>query len=259
MKKINLILLNALLLFCGFMILNQAFGQQPNLIDARTALGINYQQPFSPPAQGATRNGCQYLVDDGTHENSVGLTTGGDLIWLNYFYTTAGCEVIHTISIAWGLMSNGVQCTLLLYDDPNDDGNPTDAILLYQTTTTVVNADTDIFTDVSITPTQVSGGFCVAAIIWNHFAFEYPASLDQTSPSQLSSWVAFTTSPPFDIYNLGNSNHIGGLIDGFGIPGNWLLRAEGQPAAVIPISNWALYIGILLMLTFIVIRFRKMI
>jgi len=258
-KKINQLLLNALLLFCSVMILNQAFGQQPSLIDAKTALGINYQQPFSPPAQGATRNGCEYLVDDGTHENSIGLTMGGDLFWLNYFTTTASCEVIHTISIAWGLMSNGGLCTILLYDDPNDDGNPIDAVLLYQTTTTVANADLDIFTDVNITPTLVSGGFCVAAIIWNHPAGEFPASIDWSSPSQLSSWIAYSNSPPFDIYNLGNPNHIRGLIDDFGFGGNWLLRAEGQPAAVVPISEWALYIGILLMLTFIVIRFRKMI
>jgi hypothetical protein len=35
--------------------------------------------------------------------------------------------------------------------------------------------------------------------------------------------------------------------------------AEPEPPAPIPISNWALYMGILLMITFIVIRFRRMV
>src|SRR6476660_6221481 len=43
-----------------------------------------------------------YSIDDGTAEDSVGLTNGGNLLVLNSFPVSGGNNVITSISIAWG-------------------------------------------------------------------------------------------------------------------------------------------------------------
>src|SRR3954464_15579796 len=42
-----------------------------------------------------------YMIDDGTAEDSIGLTAGGNLLCLNSFPVSAGNNVITSISIAW--------------------------------------------------------------------------------------------------------------------------------------------------------------
>ena len=236
----------------------QTYGQRNNFSDAKSVLGINYVVPGGQYEPGASRDACSYIIDDGTQENSLGLTAGGDIMWLNYFTATAGCELINTISLTWGLMPNGGICRVILYDDPNDDGNPIDAVYLTEASTTVANAYTNIFTTVSITPTPVSGGFFVAALYQFQPAGEYPASFDSDPPFHRNSWVSGAgTGGAFDVNNLSN-NDIGLLlIDDIGYPGNFLLRAEGS-ANNVPLSNWALIIGIVLIGTFVFIRYRRM-
>ena len=43
-----------------------------------------------------------YVIDDGTAEDSIGLTAGGSFIACNSFPVTAGNNLITSISIAWG-------------------------------------------------------------------------------------------------------------------------------------------------------------
>jgi hypothetical protein len=264
MKRFYYSLRSVLLLVSVFLLI-QSFGQNNALRDAGSDLGHSYVTP--PGGQhdpGTSRDACQYILDDGTIENAVGLTLGGDLMWLNYFTITGGCETINTVYLTWGLIPNGRPCRVILYEDPDDDGNPDDAIYLTETSTTVQNAwaffnpgEVMTFTTVGITPTTVSGGFFVAALIQNQLGGEYPGPMDATT-NQGKSWVAYSAGGTFDVDNL-SSNTIYSMGD-IGLGSNLMLRAEGGGApADVPLSNWALFIGIGLILAFAVVRFRKMV
>jgi hypothetical protein len=264
MKRFTYFSMRSVLIFGSVLLMVQSFGQANIISDVRTKSGHNYVPPSGQHNPAASRDACSYILDDGTIENSLGLTIGGDFMWLNYFTVTGGCESINTVNITWGLMSNGVPCRVFLYDDPDDDGNPDDAVYLTEASTTVQNAwtsfnpgETMIFTTVGITPTTVSGGFFVAALIQNQQAGQYPAPMDETTP-QGKSWIAYTDSGSFDVNNLSN-NTIYSTGD-INYPCNFMLRsAGGEAPADVPISNWALSIGIGLILVFTIIRFRKMV
>src|SRR5205814_1222043 len=55
----------------------------------------------------------------------------------------------------------------------------------------------------------------------------FPAAIDTTT-TQVRSWVAgMGNGTPPDKANLGGNDTLG-TIDSFGIPGNWMIRADGQ-------------------------------
>ncbi|MCH7812883.1 MAG: proprotein convertase P-domain-containing protein, partial [Planctomycetes bacterium] len=142
---------------------------------------------------GSGRGATLYQHDDGTHENTLGLTNGGFVIWLNHFTVEAGAGTITAISLAWGdMFADGAAATVFLWADPNGDGDPTDAVVLASAGTTVANNDTDIFTNVDIPDTLVGPAgtsFFVGAKI-GHFAGEHPASYDTDPPLPSPSWIA---------------------------------------------------------------------
>ena len=174
-----------------------------------------------------------YQLDDGTSENSIGLTNGGDVMWLNAFEVVEGAGAVTEISSAFGWsdgsgLPEGAPVTYLVYEDPNDDGDPTDAELLASVETTVQDPHTDTFVPESIAPTTVEGTFFIAALFQNQPAGQFPAPIDESSGSQQASWVIGNTSPGgFDVENLGNNDVAPALLDDIGFPGNWLLRADG--------------------------------
>jgi hypothetical protein len=259
MKTCNL-LRSVFFIICAVIIV-QGFGQQMGIADARSVLGANYLPPQGQYDPGANRTSCQYFFDDGTQENSVGFVGASyDGMWLNYFTVTPGCEQITTAYVMWGLMPDGGPCRIILYEDPDDDGNPDDAVYLTESLTTVQNANTNIFTIVSITPTTVSGGFFIAALCQNLPSATYPAPLDEGSSLGDSWFAGHFVAGAFDVFNLMN-NAFTPIPAGTYFPGNWCLRAEGIAAGPvdIPISNWALFIGIGLILVVAVVRFRRFI
>jgi len=248
----------SVLFLVGMLFTIQTYGQGHSLTDAKSVLGKNYVQPAAQNEQGTNRFGCLYLVDDGLMENAIGFTgaDGNDVMWLNYFTTMPGCELINTIYVTWGDVANGGACRVILYKDPDNDGNPDDAVYLTEGLTTVTNANTNIFTGVSITPTIVSGGFFVAGLCQNLPDMQFPAPIDQTTAQGKSWLVADFSAGGFDVNNLTANDFTPNNIDLY-FPGNWLLRAEGTSNNV-PLANWALFIGIGLILLFAVVRFRKL-
>src|SRR5207342_1269713 len=92
-----------------------------------------------------------YMIDDGTAEDSIGLTAGGTFVSCNSFSVTGGNNVITSISIAWGTplfpdpTLNGLAYTAVLWGDPNGDGSPTDAVVLAQAPGVISSAGTDTF------------------------------------------------------------------------------------------------------------------
>ena len=86
-----------------------------------------------------------YLVDDGTHEDSIGITAGARLAAINHFTVVAGAEKIDAIEVAWGNCAAGIAATVYVWEDPNGDGDPTDAQVIASAATVTANVDTDVF------------------------------------------------------------------------------------------------------------------
>ena len=176
-----------------------------------------------------------YQLDDGTSENSVGLTLGGDIISLNEFAVVAGSETIESVEIAWGTPAfpdpslNGLPYTVAVWSDPNGDGNPTDAVLLTTAGGVVANAGTDTFISTDITDTTITTANFFVGFLIGHSAGQFPAAFDESNPQFNRSYVAGGATG--DINNLNNNEIPVAPIESFGLVGNWLIRATagGEP------------------------------
>ena len=130
-----------------------------------------------------------YRLDDGSTETALG-AAGGDFMWINAFETVEEATTIDAISSAWANVSEDREAEFFLYDDPNNDGNPEDAVLLESVSTSIQAPESDEFTVGEITPTDVEGVFFIAAIVRGYVDGEFPAPLDE-SGSQQASWTVF--------------------------------------------------------------------
>lgn len=176
-------------------------------------------------------------VDDGAAEDSIGLTDGGQFIWMNRF-TPAAADFpfeLEQISILWpsGQMAAGSAVELVVYQDTDGDGDPNDAQLMKTYNVTIQNVNGTTWDNYTLPETVLLGGpgdVLIGAINrWNTGAVEYPANIDQTA-SQGRSWVGiWTTYPPEPPVLPPDSDF--GTIDSMGLAGNWLIRASGSTAA----------------------------
>jgi predicted outer membrane repeat protein len=167
-----------------------------------------------------------YRVDDGT-EDEIIQGNGGDLIWFNEFRSVSDNEVIVAIDICWGRIAEGTPTDLAVWVDPNDDGNPIDALLVTLVPDVpAMNPETGILNTIPIPPTFVGHTgeiFYVGAHIIDGGG-DYPASVDQTQPLRRRSWAVIGDN----LHQLWN-NVIPPVILDDDCPacaGNWLLRAR---------------------------------
>jgi hypothetical protein len=77
------------------------------------------------------------ILDDGSSEASVGTNNPAhDILWMHSQGDTTTTTVLNSISTAWGSPAslagppNGTAARMGIWSDPNNDGNPTDAVLL---------------------------------------------------------------------------------------------------------------------------------
>ena len=189
-----------------------------------------------------------YMIDDGTAEDSVGFGNGAqnfESLWFNQFDVISGQTMISTVSVAWGTpvapdpSINGEPITIGIWSDPNGDGDPSDAVLLGQVSGTIQNAGTDTFVDYTLSPpVDVSAftSFFVGDMTPANGGPEvFEQGIDENPPMHRQSWVAaMSDGSAVDFVHPGNNDFIG-LIDDFGLPGNWLIRADtGAPASPTP-------------------------
>ncbi len=171
-----------------------------------------------------------YTLDDGSSENSLGIEAGADVGWINILQAQDGATTITAISTQFGSSAPiGTSVDFALYEDPNDDGDFADAQLLTSVSTTV-EVGGDRFQTEPITPTQVSGVFFIAVVAED---VTFAAPVDESSTSQQSSLFASTAIGAFDLSNPPSAS----LIDDLGLPGNWILRAQGSYVAFEPVSG----------------------
>ena len=178
-----------------------------------------------------------YQLDDGTAEDAIGLTIGGDIISLNEFAVVPGSETIKSVEIAWGTpvffdpSLDGLPYTVAIWSDPNGDGNPTDAVLLTTAGGVVSNQGTDTFISTDIPDTVIATSNFFVGFLITHTAGQFPSAFDESNPIFNRSYVAGGAQG--DINNLNNNDLPVAPIESFGLFGNWLIRAtatgEGTP------------------------------
>ena len=167
--------------------------------------------------------------DDGSSENSLGLTAGGELCWMAHFTTPDPTCTVLGIKTCFGTplypgssgVSAGQAVRVYVWTDPNGDGNPTDAVFMGESTGTVSGGsiDSDVLQTIAINQT-VSGSFFVGASVVTTSG--YPSPMDENGPQYNQAWIVFNTVP-FNPVVFGASLY--NMTD-IGYPCNWLLRAE---------------------------------
>ncbi len=173
------------------------------------------------------------MIDDGSSEDSIGFTSGGELICLNEFAVIPGDQIITNVSLAWGSpvlpdpTLNGLPYTAILWSDPNGDGSPTDAVVLATASGVIANEGTNTFITTNFPPTTVTTANFFVGFFISHGAGQFPAAFDETAPSYSNrSYVAGGTTG--DIYDLNDNDLPVAPIENYGLIGNWLIRADAH-------------------------------
>jgi len=129
-----------------------------------------------------------HALPRGAYKAFVGIDTkagGGDMCWMHRFNAVAGGETITGIHCIFGSASNpgynppnGTPCFVYVWDDPTEDGDPSDAVLVAAEPTTVQNVDTDIYNIITLsTPPTIVDEFYIGCVLT-----QGAAPIDQTTP-----------------------------------------------------------------------------
>jgi hypothetical protein len=183
---------------------------------------------------------CMYANDDGSGDNDLGQAGGaGTVAMANAFFIDPDCVSIAALQVAWGAHTEGQPVTIAVYDDPNNDGDPSDITLADLVGSadgfSTANAGTDTFNNYAfLQPLDVQGRGIVfiIAITEDIGAAEFPLRFDTTS-SAGASWLLLgitDTADPFQANGL-----LSRLDDPpVNTPGNFMVRAVGVSAPLCP-------------------------
>jgi hypothetical protein len=197
----------------------------PDSIDIATGTSLDCQPDGTPDeCQLATVTPRTYRLDDGTIENYVGLVSGGDVVWLNRHEVVEGGEIVREIRAVWGPdLPVGAIAYVLVWSDPNQDGNPDDARVKANVLVEVAATSATSPQPVPIPPTYIGPAgtrFFLGALASGGTGL---APLDQGTPSQQRSWIA-ADGGGVDPNDLGSAA-VFGLVDTYLLPGDWFIRA----------------------------------
>ena len=184
-----------------------------------------------------------YALDDGAGNIGLGPPSSfdADMLFGNYYFAEPGAETITALSVALNEIIPTEEFTMYLFDDPDDDGDPVNAVLVAEVSGTPLFDTQDEFTTFAIDPTVVSGGFFVGANVFALGGVNRPARVDpQGDPTR--SWLFYDNIINTD--DLSTSGFITRM-DGPFVPiqGAFMVRATGIPA---PNGAGALTVGVML-------------
>jgi hypothetical protein len=180
--------------------------------------------------------GC-VVFDQGFSDTAIGLQNGTALAWLQrqgapgLLTSVSAIHVVYGSPFALAAPPRGTPSTIAVWDDPNDDGNPDDLVLLRTVDSWVVNGNTDVFdTVILVPPVAVSGSYFIG-VAMAHIPGTFPASIDENPGlSNGRSWFAASVGGPLDLANLPAAALPPTDIGEFNILGVWMLRATCSPA-----------------------------
>jgi hypothetical protein len=167
-----------------------------------------------------------YALDDGSGIFNLGPSEfDASMTWGNYFHVQSGADVLTGILVSFsGSLGAGHPVMLAVFDDPDDDGDPRNAVAVALTEALSAQTGSTDFARYGIEPVRVSGGFFVAAIM-DVKVFQSAARMDESTPGE-NSWLFFNEDLNLD---LGSSPVIFRMAD-HPFNGTWMVRAEAVPA-----------------------------
>jgi len=171
-------------------------------------------------------NAFEYKLDDGSGNYTIGPSQfDAEMLWGNYFDAEPGYEIITSISVSFATsVPLGREVSVLLFDDPDDDLDPTNAMLVAQGTGLTAAAPVNTFLSSDIPDTPITGGFFVG-VLMDLAQHETPARLDPQSQHSRS-WLFFDGA--IDLNNLASAPVIYNMAD-TPFNGSWMVRAVGVP------------------------------
>jgi len=191
-----------------------------------------------------------YMVDDGSNENNVGLNntaagTATQFLWFNRF-DVDGLDLplqVDQVRIFWdptpaGAAQVGNAISIEIYSD--NDATPTNGATHVYTENTMVAQVGTVFDmyDLSAPPMVAAAANLLIGVVdrWITTGVSttaFPAAIDQTDPDNGRSWVAATAGDSPPVPPVIPSTGLFGTIDSFGLAGDWLIRAT---ATVVPVE-----------------------
>ena len=220
------------ILFCAL-----ALGATSSSVLAQTAtlhpLTTSSDVAPAAPAGGSGYQINNYQWDDGTTENSLGWTNGGTFCFIHRFDVAGGGQdTITKVLASFGSPTGasnvavGSQVRVFVWDDPNDDGNPYDCVLISSATGVTLTPNTDTFETFAVPPAIVTNRFYVGVDIDSPVG-TFPGSMDTTVVNPDVAWLSGSLTPGGYTGVPINGSH--NLLKASSNPWacNWLLRAEG--------------------------------
>ncbi|MCH2161502.1 MAG: PA14 domain-containing protein [Phycisphaerales bacterium] len=170
-----------------------------------------------------------YILGTDILNQGVGLTIDAGFWWNVMFEVEAGASIIDQLEVAFGIMPVNSFATIVVWSDPNQDGSPRDAELLYAENVLVTEPNETPgmpvnFTVIDIPPLDIGPTgtrFFVGAFVNDPNAL-YPAAFNAEG-YQARSWYGVANSPD----ELTSWNVLGNQ----GFNGEWMIRAYsgGEP------------------------------
>ena len=157
---------------------------------------------------GAPAAPTRYAYDDGVQEaniNFVGAVL--EFAWMNRFTVVAGGEWISAVEVVWGDTYPDLPAEVVVWRDPNGDGNPTDATALITVDTRSMKIDfpSDNLNVVRIPPTWVGPAgtsFFVGVHFNDIWASARMVAIDVDPPHSGQGWIAYANPGTLDLNNL---------------------------------------------------------
>jgi hypothetical protein len=187
----------------------------------------------------------ELILDDGSAEDSIGLTAGGQFLWFNRFTPNPDAlpffleEVLTLFNTT---VAVGDEMQLVVYSDA--DGDPTNgATYLGGETFEVVTNDLATWNSYVLSDPiliQDAGDVLIGFVNRSGASgySDFPAAVD-TDSSQGRSWIAlYSGDPPAEPPLPSDSDMM--PIDDIGLPGNWTLRGMGSSATsdILWLEEW---------------------
>lgn len=198
-----------------------------------------------PFIQGSPVN---YIVDDGTAENAVGVNNGAvanQFLWFQRFQVDPSDLPLRVdqVQVFWSNLGAsppvvGNAFSIHIYSDAdNNPANGSTHVISQTVNIGVVVSAFDVH-NITAAPAIPSGVNLLVGIVdrWITAGVspaQFPAAIDQSPPSNVRSWAGGDLTGTMANPPVMPTNAFFGTIDSFGLAGNWLVRAT---ATVVPVE-----------------------
>ena len=175
----------------------------------------------------------EYRLDDGAGNFTIGPSQfDANMTWLNTFEAEPGFERVTRVSVSFGDIfdNDGLPgsdaVTVAVLEDPTDDGDPADAVLLATGTGVWTDQASNVFLSFDLDEAVAVEGTFFVAVMMDVIQRANPARMDpQGQGAGALSWLFYNPEP--NLGDLGSSPFILRMADSPFI-GAWMIRAEGE-------------------------------